>query len=56
MNAVDKTDPSQAGTISFDLDLHHSPENVWRALTDPELLSEWLLPVVDLVDPLARLS
>jgi uncharacterized protein YndB with AHSA1/START domain len=48
MNPVDKTDPSQAATISFDFDLHHSPEKVWRALTDPELLSEWLLPVIDL--------
>jgi uncharacterized protein YndB with AHSA1/START domain len=26
--------------------LHHSPEKVWRALTDPVLLAEWLLPVV----------
>jgi uncharacterized protein YndB with AHSA1/START domain len=28
--------------------LHHSPEKVWRALTDPVLLTEWLLPVVAL--------
>ena len=28
--------------------MHHSPEKVWRALTDPVLLAEWLLPVVDL--------
>jgi uncharacterized protein YndB with AHSA1/START domain len=28
--------------------LHHSPEKVWRALTDPVLLAEWLLPVVEL--------
>jgi uncharacterized protein YndB with AHSA1/START domain len=28
--------------------LHHSPEKVWRALTDPVLLTEWLLPVVEL--------
>jgi uncharacterized protein YndB with AHSA1/START domain len=28
--------------------LYHSPEKVWRALTDPVLLAEWLLPVVDL--------
>jgi uncharacterized protein YndB with AHSA1/START domain len=28
--------------------LHHPPEKVWRALTDPVLLAEWLLPVVDL--------
>jgi uncharacterized protein YndB with AHSA1/START domain len=27
--------------------LHHSPEKVWRALTDPVLLAEWLLPVFD---------
>jgi uncharacterized protein YndB with AHSA1/START domain len=34
-------------TISFELDLHHGPEKVWRALTDPELLAEWPLPVFD---------
>jgi uncharacterized protein YndB with AHSA1/START domain len=28
--------------------LPHSPEKVWRALTDPELLAQWLLPVIDL--------
>jgi uncharacterized protein YndB with AHSA1/START domain len=26
----------------------HAPEKVWRALTDPVLLAEWLLPVLDL--------
>ena len=35
-------------SISFEFDLHHSPEKVWRALTDPALLTEWLLPVVGL--------
>jgi len=48
MNPIDKTAPSQTEAISFEFDLHHSPEKVWRALTTPELLSEWLLPVVDL--------
>jgi uncharacterized protein YndB with AHSA1/START domain len=48
MNPIDKTAPSQTEAISFELDLHHSPEKVWRALTDPALLAEWLLPVVDL--------
>ncbi|MGH2453398.1 MAG: SRPBCC domain-containing protein, partial [bacterium] len=48
MNPIDKTAPSQTESISFEFDLHHSPENVWRALTDPVLLSEWLLPVVGL--------
>src|SRR4030088_1723279 len=48
MSAIDKTAPSQTESISFEFDLHHSPEKVWRALTDPVLLAEWLLPVVDL--------
>ena len=46
MNPIDKTAPSQTESISFEFDLHHSPEKVWRALTDPVLLTEWLLPVV----------
>ena len=48
MNPIDKTAPSQTESISFEFDLHHSPEKVWRALTDPVLLAEWLLPVVGL--------
>jgi len=45
MNLIDKTAPSQTESISFEFDLRHSPEKVWRALTDPVLLTEWLLPV-----------
>lgn len=48
MNPTDKTDPSQTAAISFEFDLHHPPEKVWRALTIPELLTEWLLPIVEL--------
>jgi len=48
MSTIDKTDPSQTDSISFEFDLHHSPEKVWRALTDPALLAEWLLPVAGL--------
>ena len=48
MNPTDKTAPSQTESISFEFDLHHAPEKVWRALTDPALLAEWLLPVIDL--------
>ncbi len=48
MNSIDTTTASQTESISFEFDLHHSPEKVWRALTDPVLLAEWLLPVVDL--------
>ncbi len=48
MNLTDKTAPSQTAAISFEFDLHHPPEKVWRALTIPELLNEWLLPIVEL--------
>jgi uncharacterized protein YndB with AHSA1/START domain len=48
MNPVDKTAPSQTESLSFEFDLQHAPEKVWRALTDPALLAEWLLPVVNL--------
>lgn len=40
--------PSQGDSLSLDFDLAHPPEKVWRALTDPALLAEWLLPVIDL--------
>ena len=48
MNPTDTTARSQTDSISFEFDLAHAPEKVWRALTDPKLLTEWLLPVVDL--------
>jgi len=48
MNPVDQTAPSQTESIAFEFDFQHSPQKVWRALTDPVLLTEWLLPVVEL--------
>jgi uncharacterized protein YndB with AHSA1/START domain len=48
MTLIDKTAPSQTDSISFEFDLKHVPQKVWRALTDPVLLAEWLLPVIDL--------
>ena len=48
MTPTDKTAQSQTESISFEFDLHHLPEKVWRALTDPVLLAEWLLPVFEL--------
>jgi uncharacterized protein YndB with AHSA1/START domain len=48
MTLIDTTAPSQVETISFEVDLPHSPDKVWRALTDPELMAEWLLPVTGL--------
>ena len=48
MTLTDTTAPSQTDSLSFEIDLPHSPDKVWRALTDPDLLREWLLPVIDL--------
>lgn len=48
MTPADETARSQTESLSFEFDLHHAPEKVWRALTDPVLLAEWLLPVVGL--------
>jgi uncharacterized protein YndB with AHSA1/START domain len=47
MNPVDTTSPSQTESIALEFDLPHAPEKVWRALTDPALLAEWLLPAID---------
>lgn len=46
MNPIDTTAPSQTESLSLEFDLPHAPEKIWRALTDPVLLAQWLLPVV----------
>ena len=46
--AVEVTDRSQTHSIAFEVDLRQPPRKVWRALTEPALLSEWLLPVLEL--------
>ena len=48
MTILDTTAPSQRERISLEFDLPHRPEKVWRALTEPALLAEWLLPVIGL--------
>jgi uncharacterized protein YndB with AHSA1/START domain len=48
MNPVDTTAPAQTDAIAFEFDLRHPPEKVWRALTDPALLTDWLLPIAAL--------
>lgn len=48
MIAADITTPAQTESLSFEFDLPHSSAKVWRALTEPALLAEWLLPVLDL--------
>jgi len=44
----DTTAKAQTEALSFEFELRHPPEKVWRALTIPELLAEWLLPVANL--------
>jgi uncharacterized protein YndB with AHSA1/START domain len=48
MTLTDKTAPGQTDALAFEFELQHSPEKVWIALTTPELLSQWLLPVIGL--------
>jgi uncharacterized protein YndB with AHSA1/START domain len=48
MTPAETTPGSQVESIAFEFDLPHPPEKVWRALTEPALLAEWLLPVFDL--------
>jgi len=48
VTVTDTTASAQTESLAFQIDLHHGPEKVWRALTDPALLAEWLLPVVGL--------
>ena len=46
-------------TLVFVRELHHAPEKVWEALTDPELLAEWLgddgQAIVEEAEPAERL-
>jgi len=46
MTSTEPTAPAPTESLSFDFDLPYPPEKVWRALTDPELLAQWLLPTV----------
>ena len=48
MKGTKITDQEGRESIEFSFELRHTPQKVWRALTDPVLLSEWLLPIVEL--------
>jgi len=48
MTITDNSARSQTETLSFELELDHAPAKVWRAITEPALLAEWLLPVIGL--------
>ena len=38
------TDSPENRSLDFERQLDHPPERVWRALTQKELLSEWIMP------------
>jgi uncharacterized protein YndB with AHSA1/START domain len=38
----DSRDSEDAATVVVECDLPEPPEKVWRALTEPELVAEWL--------------
>lgn len=46
MTNSDNQNPKDHHVVT-DCELDAVPEKVWRALTDPELLSAWLLPTAD---------
>jgi uncharacterized protein YndB with AHSA1/START domain len=48
MTTPNDREHAEPEAIRMDLDLAHPPAKVWRALTDPTLLTEWLLPIVQL--------
>jgi uncharacterized protein YndB with AHSA1/START domain len=48
MMIADTTPRTQSEALSLEFDLPHKPAKVWRALTDPALLAQWLLPVTGL--------
>lgn len=48
MNFRDVTPPGQSELLRFEAELPHAPAKVWRALTEPALVSRWLLPVLTL--------
>ena len=56
MTPIDRTAQSQTEAISFEFDLHHSPEKVWRALTDPDLAARSLRTDPVQVGVIARLD
>ncbi len=44
MSDTQPAEHSDREQIAFECDLPEPPEKVWRALTTPEIVSEWLLP------------
>lgn len=43
MTAAPVETPAEIRTVTLERDLPHPPEKVWRALTQPHLIAEWLM-------------
>ena len=43
---INDTTAGRTDALTFEFDFPHKPEKVWRALTDPSLLAQWLLPAI----------
>lgn len=48
MTTPHEMEREETESIAMDVELAHAPGKVWRAITDPVLLTEWLLPIVEL--------
>src|SRR5262249_49506352 len=48
MTRGEKTPARETESIGSEFELRRPPHKVWRALTDPVLLAQWLLPALDL--------
>lgn len=48
---TDTVDDSETGSVNIECELPQPPEKVWRVLTEPDLLAEWLLPNDMVPDP-----
>ncbi len=48
MSVIDRTAKGQSEAVTLEVELPHAPHKIWRALTEPALIAEWLLPAVGL--------
>jgi uncharacterized protein YndB with AHSA1/START domain len=44
MKAIERTEQLQQRDIDIEYEFSQSPAQIWRVLSEPELLAQWLLP------------